>query len=338
MEQKIDFVIPWVDGSDPCWQEEFQQVSPTEDMDARFCRYRDWGLMQYWFRAVEKFTPWVNNIYFITWGHLPAWLNTDHPKLKIVNHKDYIPNTYLPTFSANTIELNLFRIKELEEQFVYFNDDTFLLKPLTKRYFFRRGLPCDAALENPVYTSDLIETNRDESIFYFAFNDVQYVNRQFSKRACVMRHPLKWYNIRYGKFLFRNLLLTPWPHFTGFVDTHLPQAYLKSSFERAWQDAADVLDATCRHPIRTDHDVNQWFIRYRQLAQGRYAPRAPIKNAALHMQPGNQVIIDFIKRQKKAMLCIHDSPQIDLSQFEAESRRLIQAFESILPDKSGYER
>ncbi|MBQ6357217.1 MAG: capsule biosynthesis protein CapK, partial [Solobacterium sp.] len=38
-------------------------------------RFKDWGLFKYWFRGVEKFAPWVNKIYFITWGHVPTWLD-----------------------------------------------------------------------------------------------------------------------------------------------------------------------------------------------------------------------------------------------------------------------
>ncbi|WP_331836427.1 hypothetical protein [Erysipelothrix piscisicarius] len=76
-------------------------------------------------------TGWVNNVYLITYGHLPDFLNVDHPKLKIINHTDYIPSDYLPTFSSHTIELNMHRIEGLSEHFVYFNDDMFLNQPMS---------------------------------------------------------------------------------------------------------------------------------------------------------------------------------------------------------------
>ena len=81
--------------------------------------------LQYWFRGVGKFAPWVNRIHFITYGHLPPWLNVDHPKINIVRHTDYIPKKYLPTFNSHVIELNIHRIEGLANCFVYFNDDTF---------------------------------------------------------------------------------------------------------------------------------------------------------------------------------------------------------------------
>jgi hypothetical protein len=53
-----------------------------------------------------------------------------------VKHEDYIPKEYLPTFNANTIELNFHRIKELSEHFVYFNDDTFITNYMNESDFF----------------------------------------------------------------------------------------------------------------------------------------------------------------------------------------------------------
>ena len=70
-----------------------------------------------------------------------TWLNTENPKLTVVNHKDYIPEEYLPTFSSHPIELNLHRIKGLSEQFVYFNDDTFIINAMQPEDFFKKGLP-----------------------------------------------------------------------------------------------------------------------------------------------------------------------------------------------------
>ena len=78
--EKIDFVLTWVDGSDPDWLAQRREYQPGRGTDAGESRYRDWDNLQYWFRGVEKFAPWVNKIYFVTWGHVPKWLNTAHEK------------------------------------------------------------------------------------------------------------------------------------------------------------------------------------------------------------------------------------------------------------------
>ena len=126
--EKIDFIITWVDGNDDNWQKEKSKYNPNGGENCK-SRYRDWEQLKYWFRAVEKYAPWVNKIHFVTWGHLPEWLNTDHPKLNIVNHKDFIPEEYLPVFNSVAIEIHMHRIKGLSDKFVYFCDDFYLMQP-----------------------------------------------------------------------------------------------------------------------------------------------------------------------------------------------------------------
>ena len=138
--EKIDFVLTWVDGSDPDWLAQRREYQPGRGTDAGESRYRDWDNLQYWFRGVEKFAPWVNKIYFVTWGHVPKWLNTAHEKIRIVKHEDFMAPAYLPTFNINSIELNLHRIKGLSEHFVFFNDDMFLIDSVRPEDYFKNGL------------------------------------------------------------------------------------------------------------------------------------------------------------------------------------------------------
>ena len=54
----IDFVVLWVDGSDPVWQaEKAKYQGKTLDDSNAPNRFRDWGLMPYWFRAVGAENP-----------------------------------------------------------------------------------------------------------------------------------------------------------------------------------------------------------------------------------------------------------------------------------------
>ena len=334
---QIDFVIPWVDGSDPLWQRRRAAVSGDNLADDRPQRYRDWGLLPYWFRAVEKYAPWVRKIHFICDQAPPQWLNTEHPKLHIVKHTDYIPAQYLPTFQANPIELNLHRIEGLSEQFVYFNDDMYLLRPMAPEAFFKKGLPVDNAVMNPVSTADLLAGNGDNKIFYIAYNDVQYLNRRYSLRDCIRRHPGKWFAPVYGKYLLRNLTVLSWPRFLGFRLEHLPQPFLKKTFEKAWQTDYDILDATSRHPLRHDHDVNQWLLRMFQLAEGDFCPGVPKAAAFFNLSEDNTAIVNIITGQTQPMICINDASVPEAS-LDAVRRELLDAFDRILPQKSAFEK
>ena len=68
---KIDFVLPWVDGSDSAWIKQRNEYLGIKNNQTQDSRFRDWENLQYWFRGVEKFAPWVNHIYFVTWGAYP---------------------------------------------------------------------------------------------------------------------------------------------------------------------------------------------------------------------------------------------------------------------------
>ena len=202
-EEGIDFVIAWVDGSDARWLAQAQKFIPRSgDENTSPIRYRDWGTLRYWFRGVERFAPWVRRIHFITWGHLPSWLNVSAPKLNIVKHADYIPERYLPTFSSRTIELNIHRIKGLSERFVYFNDDMFLLDKVKEERFFKGGLPRDMARLSLLSIS---------SISHAILNMVEIINRRYTLHEVLKSHPCKWFSPRYGLVnLLKTLDLAVW--------------------------------------------------------------------------------------------------------------------------------
>lgn len=324
----IDFVILWVDGNDPDWQRDFRQARRTENEDASEIRYRDWRNLHYWFRGVERFAPWVRKIHFITWGHLPAWLRVLHPKLHIVNHADFIPSEYLPTFNSNAIELNIHRIEGLAEHFVLFNDDTFLCRPTAPEEFFRNGLPCDMARLSIVQPS---------SVAHIVYNDLELINREHVKKEAIRRHPGKWFSPRYGiGNLLKTTLLLPWSTFPGILDTHMPQPYRRELFIQAWERWGGALDATSCHRTRNLADVSHWLIRYDMLVRGDFAPRAMGDCRLMTIADDTlPTICSDIRNRRYRMVCLNDSERI--SDFEQQSRCLCDAFEHILPGKSGFE-
>lgn len=177
MNENIDFVVPWVDGNDDKWIEERKKNKGGFDGgDDNECRFRDWGLLKYWFRSIERNAPWIRKVHFITYGHLPSFLNPNCPKLHIVKHKDYIPHQYLPTFSANPIELNMHRIEDLSERFVYFNDDMFLNSQMNPSEFFINDKPCYEALEALIQTDDI-----EEIYFHILLNNISVINKNYYK-------------------------------------------------------------------------------------------------------------------------------------------------------------
>ncbi|MBW7920746.1 MAG: stealth conserved region 3 domain-containing protein, partial [Rubellimicrobium sp.] len=79
----------------------------------------------------------VRNIYVVTSGQVPSWLNVEHPQVTVVSHRELYPDAaVLPTFNSSSIETVLHRIEGLSEHFLYFNDDMMLGAPVTRHDFF----------------------------------------------------------------------------------------------------------------------------------------------------------------------------------------------------------
>ena len=328
--EKIDFVLIWVDDNDPVWQESYKKYAKSESGDARPVRFRDWGTLRYWFRGVEKFAPWVNNVYFITCGHYPDWLNIHHPKLKFIKHSDYIPEKYLPTFNSRTIELNLHRIDSLSEKFVYFNDDTFIINHISPNRFFVKDKVRDIAVLSA-------RQPRGDDRDYIMANNIGFVNRFFDKREVLKKNIWRWFNAHYGKLLLRTIALYPYPHFTGLYDPHLPNPFFKTTIEKVWSLDYRVLDETCSCKFRNFRNVSQCVFRYYQLAEGMFEPINPWKTSVSYSYMNDDILvaaIDVILKQKKSLICVNDG---DISDFEYSKSILCEAFNKIFPEKSSFE-
>ena len=118
----MDAVITYVDGRDPLWLEDYRKYVNTS-VNAK--RFRDWGTLKYLLRGIQTHIPFIRNVYLVVAreSQVPDWV--DRNELKIVLHRDIIPEEYLPTFNCNTIELFLHRIPGIDEEFLNFNDDIF---------------------------------------------------------------------------------------------------------------------------------------------------------------------------------------------------------------------
>ncbi len=324
MNVDVDIVIPWVDGSDPEWQAEFSRFRGVEGDDFSVPRYRDWGMLRYLLRGIERFAPWVRTVHLVTWGHVPTWLNS--ARVNVVRHTDYIPPHYLPTFASRPIELNFHHIEGLAERFVLFNDDMLLLRPVAReRFFADNGLPRDMARLSLIARS---------SISHTVLNMVEILNRRYDRRSVMRSNWRKWHSPKYGLAnLLKTVDLAVWRDFAGLADTHQPQPYLRETFELLWREEFDVLDATCRQRFRSPLGVSHWLMRYEQLARGDFEP-VSMRDALLDTL-GDEWTGEYICRQKYAMVCLNDSAQI--TDYQGVRSRLEAALATILPEKSSYE-
>lgn len=336
-DYKIDFVIPWVDGNDKEWQATKEKYwlaegnTPHKDGN-REERFRDWGNLKYWFRGVEKFTPWVNRIYFVTYGHVPEWLNVNHPQITVVRHEDYIDKKYLPVFQANPIEINFHKIKDLSEHFVYFNDDMFVISPMEKKDFFVNGKPREMAS-----TYILTNNGADDTFQYMLFRMMGEINKHFDYHSSVKKNFSKWFTLKYKKHLLNNIILYRCHNVSGLQVPHVPSSLTKSTMNEVWNELMPELEDTCNHRFRNPRDITQYIFRYWAIMKGDFEPTNIFDYAAEFFvtDDNNQKLIETIVKQKKKMICINDTAA--LKDYKNASQKINGAFESILNEKSKFE-
>ena len=328
--QPIDMILPWVDGNDPDWREERNKYDSEYAISD--VRYQSWDNLQYVFRGVEKYMPWIHKVFLVTWGHIPEWLNTSCDKLAVVKHSDYIPEKYLPTFNSNVIEMNYFRIRDLSENYILFNDDLFPVQPIPEEYYFRDGLPCEEAVETHFILK--AEKGMDLQMNYACVNNMVLINRHFDKREVIRENHSKWFDPVYGKRLEQNKNLQFRHNFESFVYPHEAMPMKKSVLAKIWEKEPEVLDKASQNRFRSYSDITQRLVTIWQICSGEFVPHKYQGRLFLIDKNNFKEAADAIRNQAYPIISLNESNTEDFETIKKEIRR---ALEEILPEKSGFE-
>ncbi len=238
--------------------------------------------------------------------------------------------------------INLHKIKGLSEQFVYFNDDLFILKPLKQETFFKQNLPVNVAI------MDIIESSELAPIL---LNNMKVINQNFnkkitkdkSKNSIILKNFFKWFNFSYGSRIKRTLSLMQWPYFTGFLEYHHPQPFLKTTFNEVWKKENKLLKKVSASKFRNSDEINQYLFKYWQFVTGSFYPDT-YKNAYKKRKycgvTGSEDAIKvskYLDNNKYEMLCINDKILND-SEFDFCKNQINSALERVLETKSSFEK
>lgn len=327
--ENIDIVIPWVDGQDKSWQKKAMKY--MDNFDEK--RYRDWDILRYVFRSIEKYSPWVHKVYLVTDNQKPNWLNEDYEKIEVIDHTQIIPEKYLPTFNSNVITLNLYKIPGLSEKFILMNDDLIFSAPVRVTDFFKDNLPCDFLVESPVYGS--IPWYRT------IFNGVMLICQKFRKKKFILEHFNKYFSFHYGMYNFTTLLSLPNRQYVGFYSDHGPQPYLKSSFKEVWSLYKDELEENNTHHIRqAGQDVPDYIVRYYQLVTAKFYPRK-IRNRTVYYPIGENnfgEINSSLQKEKYLAMVLNDDDVKKVENFDTTYNGIHEILKQNFSQKSKFER
>lgn len=153
-KQPIDAVIYWVDGSDPeMTRKRNYYLNLTQNVNVRATQptfYASHNEIKYCVLSILKFAPFIRNIFIVTDEQDPGIHNDIEANFPgrsnsviIVDHKEIFRGyeKYLPVFNSTSILSMVWRIKNLSDQFVCFNDDFFLIREVKPEDWFVDGRP-----------------------------------------------------------------------------------------------------------------------------------------------------------------------------------------------------
>jgi hypothetical protein len=340
----IDAVITWVDGNDPIWLNELEGYRPKLVGDeSSSAKFRDWDTLRYIFRGIEEFMPWVRKIHFVTYGHLPKWMNIKNPKLHIVSHKDIFDDlSVLPTYNSNSIEFNFLNIDDLAEQFIYFNDDMLVLQSTPRDRMFIGGKPRDF----------LIQTIPRRGWVYYNFfsnvawrynlnNNVALINEHFDKKESIKRHKECYYNDIYGVVgNLKNRISNLFGKYHYFEHYHQAQPFLKSVWQEAMDKNRAKIDMTISHRFRDRSGITAYLFRYWHLVSGNFVPHNEKDYTIRDLQSIENIkeICTLLLEDRYRFVCLNDeSHNMSDEEFMIGKEILNGALQKILPSKSSYE-
>lgn len=272
---KIDYVISYVNSTDKTWQEEYNKYNTnTKESFNGTNRWRDWGTLEYNIALLNDNLEWINNIYILVSNEtqVPSWVNK-YNKVKIICHKDFIPNNVLPTFNSCVIESYLYNIPNISEYFIYSNDDVFCVGKLTINDFFKNG-----KLRTNVVNIGEITTNHLQickNSFKLLLTDF---NNDYFSEINLDRH-------------FKRL-------------THIPHPMLKSTGLHIYNMyKLDILKCSTR--FRSNTNINQYTITlYDYLQDNVELYKVP----AIYCEIGNTTKYDVLINNKTAkFICLNDA-------------------------------
>ena len=291
----MDIVITYVNGLDPEWQRTYEQCTSTPILDKRF---RDWGTLKYLFRGIQTNMPFIRKVHLVVSGptQIPEWVNRQ--EVNVVLHSDIIPQEYLPTFNCNPIEMHLHRIKGLDEEFLYFNDDMFPMQHCQPTDFFRGG-------------KGVIRMTRH----LFAFDMFKKICRNSTR---VAYHALG----RSVPFMF----LRP---------QHICSPMLKSVCKEVY-DKVNKEIATSLTPTRTADNYTQYLFLDYMFLNNRIINEEITRNFFSTAIASADSIAHCLRSSKRKIICINDV-ELSKRRYETLHSAVIEAFEEHFPEKSRYE-
>lgn len=308
----VDLVYLWVNGNDPEWQAKRNAcIGTAETQRGVNCkgRYADNDELKYSLRSVAQYASWIHKIYIVTDNQVPSWLDTSNPKVRIVDHKEIMPEICLPCFNSAVIEHFLYNIPGLSEHFLYANDDMFVNRPVKPDDFFAQdGLP-------------IVRFNRRPLRKFTLWFKEKVQGRALSNYVQTIRRSAEMVEKKYGIYY-------------GGKTHHNIDAYLKSDYQHAAQVFDSEIKATFANHVRSASDVQRNIYSYVALAEKRAHLHYVTQRTSFRFHIHRENHYKKLERYNPMLFCMNDSEFAT----DEDRKRMAEFLSLRFPDKSQFEK
>ena len=310
--QPVDLVYLWVDGNDPEWlKKKSRFIGSDLSSLGNDCkgRYADNDELRYNLRTVEKYAPWIRNIFIVTDNQVPEWLDTSNPKIHIIDHKAILPEKSLPCFNSVVIEHRLHLIEGLSEYFLYANDDMFFNREVKPSDFFTKNGKPIVRLNRRYFRKFWIEHRMKSSS-----HPLDYYNETIHRSATLVES-------KFGKYL-------------GHKPHHNIDAYRKSDYALTYETFSEYIEPTLSNHLRDVSDIQRVIYSYAPIVLGHSKEKFVNERESFRCHIEKAHYFKRMEKKKPAFFCLNDSQDAN----DEDRKRVAEFLENKFPEKSQFEK
>ena len=280
----MDVIITYVDITDK-FIKSYKTYCKKELNENRF---RSYGVLDLQVKGIRKYMPYVNNI-FIVVSDKEQVEGIDLNGCTIITHDMIIPQKYLPCFNSCTIEMFLHKIPDLSEEFIYFNDDIFVINDIPEKYWFIKHKP------------NLWVDPKD-----FDKEDTNIYHRNLYNSTRLISEELKYHSYKNKYLRF----------------SHSARPFLKSSCERVFnKHILYILNSLTR--TRHSKNLNMTVFNCYDYFSLNY--NKVDKNYSYFDNYNINDIVNTIYKKEKPIICVNDSDYYNFDIFKDNLRKSLEA-------------
>lgn len=319
MNNKIDIIVPWLNGNDKHWLNDYNNYLKSQRKgDKCIIRTREWDMFPFFLRSIAKNCKWMNKLFICVYDEkqIPEWLNVSNDKIKIIYHKDILKPEMLPTFNGLCIESYMVLHNELSENFVLCNDD-FLFVNETKDTDYFRDNKC-VKYKEPL-------------------------NKQSKGLWGYFKHtPDVWQNLMKNTVNFKESITKNGTYYPMY---HIPEAFHKSDFIKFFNEYGKVFEheySKQSSKIRQDTNlIASSIVKWIQLDNNDFVSDIDFVKNNLCIDLTDNMNWSYLMECciKYKTICINDQVrQANENQYIQIKSNLNKILTTIFPNKCEFER